>query len=109
MLETTRNRFFRKGDTWHRTPLIMFLSCCMSVYLSGCATTYPANPPLQQSDPTAGYEYANVAEASGKNSEVLLLLAFSGGGTRAAAFSYGVLKELNGIELDREGHKYSLG
>ena len=108
MLETTRNRFFRKGDTWHRTPLIMFLSCCMSVYLSGCATTYPANPPLQQSDPTAGYEYANVAEASGKNSEVLLLLAFSGGGTRAAAFSYGVLKELNGIELDREGHKYRL-
>ena len=63
MLETTRDRFFRKGSTLQRTPLIVFLSCCLSVYLSGCATTYPANPPLQQSDPTAGYEYANVAEA----------------------------------------------
>jgi hypothetical protein len=41
---------------WHRTTLTIFLSCCMLVYLSGCATTYPANPPLQQYEPKAGYE-----------------------------------------------------
>ena len=93
---------------WHRTSLAVFLSCCMLVNLSGCATTYPANPPLQEFDPKAGYEYSNVAEASSKNSEVLLLLAFSGGGTRAAAFSYGVLKELNGTELERKGHTFRL-
>jgi len=87
---------------------VLSLSCCILLFLSGCATTYPVNPPLQQYEAVSGYEYANVAKASDKNSEVLLVLAFSGGGTRAAAFSYGVLKELSGIELDREGHKYHL-
>ena len=93
---------------WQRMPLILLLSCGMLVNLSGCATTYPANPPLQQFEPAAGYDYANVAEASSKNSEVLMLLAFSGGGTRAAAFSYGVLKELNGTDLERKGRTFRL-
>jgi NTE family protein len=49
-----------------------------------------------------------VVEQSDKGSNVLLMLAFSGGGTRAAAFSYGVLKELSETELGRERHKYRL-
>ena len=91
-----------------RTLQAMLLSCCMLLFLSGCATTYPANPPLLQYDPMAGYQHRNVRKESGKGSEVLVLLAFSGGGTRAAAFSYGVLKELSAIEVTSEGHKYRL-
>jgi len=87
---------------------IMFLSCCILFFLSGCATTYPANPPLQQYEPGVGYQYSNVRKESGKSGEVLVLLAFSGGGTRAAAFSYGVLKELSAIEITSDGHKFHL-
>jgi NTE family protein len=78
------------------------------LFLSGCATTYPANPPLQQYEAGAGYQYKNVRKESGKSSEVLVLLAFSGGGTRAAAFSYGVLKELSATEVTSGGRKYRL-
>jgi NTE family protein len=89
-------------DFWPSLALLMLLQ------LSGCATTYPINPALTHIDPQTAYNYHNVVEESDKGSNVLLMLAFSGGGTRAAAFSYGVLKELSETELGREGHKYRL-
>lgn len=108
IFEATRNRFTRKEVTRHRLPQFLSLSYCMLFFLSGCATSYPVNPPLPQSDPKAGYQYNNVRDESGKSSEVLVLLAFSGGGTRAAAFSYGVLKELSETEVVSEGHTHRL-
>lgn len=66
-----------------------------ALFLTGCSATYPVNPPLAHADPGAGYNLQNAARQSSGKSDVLLLLAFSGGGTRAAAFSYGVLKELS--------------
>ena len=39
---------------------------------------------------------------------MLIGLAFSGGGTRAAAFSYGVLSELDRTKVDPTGQKVSL-
>ena len=39
-------------------------------------------------------DYSLEQKASERSSELLLLLTFSGGGTRAAAFSYGVLEVL---------------
>jgi NTE family protein len=86
----------------------LLLTCSMTLFLSGCATTYPSNPPLQQVMPGTGYEYQNVRKESGKSNEVMILLAFSGGGTRAAAFSYGVLKELSATEISTNGQKYRL-
>jgi len=58
----------------------------------GCAHA-PRNVPLARSDPTAGYR---VQTALGRSDGTGLMVAlfFSGGGTRAAAFSYGVLREL---------------
>ncbi len=38
----------------------------------------------------------------------LFILAFSGGGTRAAAFSYGVLEELRGTEITVDGQRRRL-
>ena len=41
-------------------------------------------------------------------SETLFILAFSGGGTRAAAFSYGVLEELRRTEIEVRGKRIRL-
>lgn len=75
----------------------LFLSLVMLVLLAGCATR-PVNPPITQADPTKGYRYATHAEHL-KDSDNLVIVAFSGGGTRAAAFSYGVLEALRRIEV----------
>ena len=65
--------------------------CCR--VLAGCATR-PINPPLKQYEPGAGYRWSDRPDLPKNDPQTLLILAFSGGGTRAAAFSYGVLEEL---------------
>jgi len=65
--------------------------------LGGCATR-PVNPPITQADARTGYRY-EARQAQAKNKDNLVILAFSGGGTRAAAFSYGVLEFLRRTEL----------
>jgi len=65
--------------------------------LGGCATR-PINPPITQTDPSAGYRF-ETRQARDKNEDNLVILAFSGGGTRAAAFSYGVLEFLRRTEV----------
>ena len=69
------------------------------IALGGCATR-PVNPPITQADPHAGYRLAT-RQAYFKDHETLVILAFSGGGTRAAAFSYGVLEFLRRTEIVR--------
>jgi NTE family protein len=51
------------------------------------------NTPLVRHDAAAGYRYTNL-DADGRTDELLVILAFSGGGTRAAAFSFGLLEAL---------------
>jgi len=67
--------------------------------LGGCATR-PINPPITQIDPNGGYGL-QTRQQHFKNLDKgdLVILAFSGGGTRAAAFSYGVLEFLRTNEL----------
>ena len=67
--------------------------------LGGCATR-PVNPAIAQIEPDAGYRLATRQPSFG-NGENLVILAFSGGGTRAAAFSYGVLEFLRRTEIVR--------
>ncbi len=71
--------------------------CVALLALGGCATR-PANPPIAQADPKAGYRLETRPSASEKKDN-LVILAFSGGGTRAAAFSYGVLEVLRRTEI----------
>ncbi|MEJ8821349.1 patatin-like phospholipase family protein [Variovorax humicola] len=72
------------------------LAAC-ALLLGGCATR-PINPPITQADPGKGYRF-ETRQAEVKDKDTLVILAFSGGGTRAAAFSYGVLEYLRRTEI----------
>ena len=76
---------------------IPFLLVLASLLFAGCATR-PVNPPITQADPQAGYRF-ETRQAHIKDKDNLVILAFSGGGTRAAAFSYGVLEFLRRTEV----------
>jgi NTE family protein len=71
----------------------------LALILAGCATR-PVNPPLARFDETHGYRLVNqlAKRPAGNESDALVILTFSGGGTRAAAFSYGVLEVLRRTE-----------
>lgn len=62
--------------------------------VSGCASIHnePLNQPLAAGESPAAVLGSDVPTSS---DEMLVGLAFSGGGTRAAAFSYGVLSEID--------------
>ena len=79
--------------------LRMFLPAALAalVVLGGCATR-PVNPPLTQAGVDKGYTF-QTRQKHFKSQENLVVLAFSGGGTRAAAFSYGVLEFLRRTEV----------
>lgn len=73
------------------------------VLLFGCASR-PNNDRIDQVDPDSGYR-ANLLVDSRENNDpsTLFILSFSGGGTRAAALSYGVLEELNRYQYPVDG------
>lgn len=76
--------------------------------LGGCASR-PVNPPITQADPRTGYRFETRQAVSTNRKDTLVVLAFSGGGTRAAAFSYGVLEFLRRTEIAApNGAKYRL-
>ncbi|HTS20246.1 MAG TPA: patatin-like phospholipase family protein [Casimicrobiaceae bacterium] len=75
--------------------------------LAACATR-PINPPIDRVDSHAGYRYVTRPAFKDKASDSMIVLAFSGGGTRAAAFSYGVLEELRRTPVTVGGEKRSL-
>jgi NTE family protein len=78
------------------------LICCMA----SCAH-YPVNAPLTEFNPHSGYRFGTLPPDS-RSEELFVILAFSGGGTRAASLSYGVLEELARTEIEINGTKRRL-
>lgn len=71
---------------------------------SGCAH-YQVNKPLEQIDKHYGFRGSNMQVTKRESQDMMLMLTFSGGGTRAAALSYGVLEVLRDTEVNRAGKK----
>lgn len=90
------------------TPL-MLLSCFfMALILSGCSSR-PINEPITQANPQEGYRpYLLLPKRQNNDPETLFVLSFSGGGTRAAAFSYGLLEELRRTNILVNGQQRRL-
>jgi len=90
-------------------PTKLFLMALLAIIaLSGCASR-PINERIKQVDPHAGYRpYLLMPKLVNNDPQTLFILAFSGGGTRAAAFSYGVLEELRRTEIVVDGQRRRL-
>ena len=70
--------------------------------LAACVTTPPANHPVERGSTIRPSSRVGLA-AAGRSGELLLVTTFSGGGTRAAAFAYGVLQELAATDVTLGG------
>ena len=60
--------------------------CAAALALAGCALR-PVVPPIEQFSPDFGYRWTTRPPLPDNDPGTLLILAFSGGGTRAAALS----------------------
>ncbi|HEX3582142.1 MAG TPA: patatin-like phospholipase family protein [Thermoanaerobaculia bacterium] len=70
--------------------------------LSAACAHYPVNPELQQPvNPSYGYRYATTTLP--RLDDTFVILTFSGGGSRAAGFAYGVLREMEKTTMP-DGH-----
>jgi NTE family protein len=92
-------------DRRPRRPGIAALAAAFMI--SACSTYRPTNVRLKHWDIDYGYR-PKTTEARRPIGDVLLVLAFSGGGTRAAALSYGVLQELRDTQVVVDGQRKRL-
>ncbi len=96
-------KYYLKQNTpvgFFRTMIRLIFILLILLLLLSCASQYPLNPKVAAITQAASPEAAKGNLLSQQRSDPLLvLLAFSGGGTRAAAMSYGILEALERVEV----------
>src|SRR5207248_10669827 len=101
----TQHRLFRAS-----------LTLAIVLASAGIGCVYPATKPLAQAPPNVGaidladpgpppgtapqYYFKEIPLGAKNTNDVFVALVFSGGGTRAAALSYGVLDKLRNIRIN---------
>ncbi|MDB5849487.1 MAG: hypothetical protein JWP29_3239 [Rhodoferax sp.] len=99
------SRFHGSAAWWRAFSLAATIAV-----LAGCTAMAPVNPPITQVDPEGGYRITKLLQRTQgprNDPQALVLLAFSGGGTRAAALSYGVLEELRRTQVTVRGDTHT--
>lgn len=84
----------------------VFTAIILAVLLTACGS-YPENPPLNNYDSDQGYRFDQLDQGDNSD-ELFVIVTFSGGGTRAAALSYGILEALRDTKIDFGGNRISL-
>jgi NTE family protein len=93
--------------SWVSNALLPWI-CVITIVLLVCGCAHRVtNQPVSQYQPQDGYRGRNFVSPE-KDDQILLLLTFSGGGTRAAAFSYGVLETLRDTAVSVHGQQRRL-
>lgn len=89
-------------------PKIIGRFFCLSLLsFTGCAS-YPVNPAIDTLDFEDRVDFRNMRVQKKLDDEILFLMTFSGGGTRAAALSYGVLEKLANTSIEINGEQRRL-
>lgn len=79
-----------------------------ALLLAGCASLEAqVNAPLKSFDENAGYRLANLSSARSSDA-YLIVVSFSGGGKRSAAFAYGAMEAMREMGFNAEGRKSNL-
>ena len=83
-----------------------FLGLVLLLQLTACASHYTINKPIES---VASVQRLSLEEKpDSRSDELLLILTFSGGGTRAAALAFGVLQTLADTQIVVNGQKRRL-
>ena len=86
-------------------PLLLLL---LLTFITGCTTTARiTNTPVSVAEPVDSGIYSSRRDAQSTD-DALFFVSFSGGGTRAAALSYGVLEELRDATFVFDGQEKRL-
>lgn len=85
----------------------LFALTLLGFFMVACTARFPVNQPLTHYDPETGYRLRST-ERPENAEEVLVFLAFSGGGTRSAALAYGLLEQLAATRIGIGGKERRL-
>jgi len=86
-------------------PPVCLAALSLCLFLLGSCASYQANPKLEKTENLYDMMRKTLSHKE-RSDELFLVLTFSGGGTRAAAMSYGILEALEKIEVTPQ-HKQS--